>query len=45
MFRNFTENVTEKLYWKGTPDYTFFVESLQTATSEMSSKNQNSSTG
>ena len=45
MFRKFTENLTEKLYWKGTPDYTFLVEFRQTATAEMSSKNQNSSTG
>ena len=43
--RKFTENFTEKLYWKGTPAYALFVDRQQTATSEISSKNQNSSTG
>ena len=43
--RKFTENFTEKFYWKGTPAYALFVDHQQTATSEISSKNQNSSTG
>ena len=34
-----------QLYWKGTMAYALFVERRQTATSETSSKNQNSSTG
>ena len=38
LFRKFTENFTEKLYWNGTPAYALFVERRQTATSEISSK-------